>query len=241
MKLDILALAAHPDDVEMSAGGTLALHHAKGHRIGIVDLTRGELGTRGTPEIRAAEADEAARILGVDVRENLGFRDGFFQNDEAHQLKVIEVIRRYRPEIVLANATEDRHPDHGKAAALAVDACFLAGLRMIETRGTDGQAQEAWRPKFLYHYIQDRYIAPHFTVDITPFREIKEASVKAYRSQFYTPGYAGTDPQSYLSSPEFFEFLRSRWREYGHAIGAEFGEGFTSYRRLGVGDLFALV
>jgi bacillithiol biosynthesis deacetylase BshB1 len=240
MKLDLLALAAHPDDVEMSAGGTLARHHALGHRIGIVDFTRGELGTRGTPAIRAAEAAEAARILGVDVRENLGFRDGFFRNDEEHQLRVIEVIRRYRPEIVLANAIDDRHPDHGKAAALAVEACFLAGLRMIETREADGRPQEAWRPKFLYHYIQDRYIKPDFTVDITPYWELKEQSVKAYRSQFYTPGYEGNDPQSYLSSPEFFEFLRARWREYGHAIGAEFGEGFTSYRQLGVRDLTAL-
>jgi bacillithiol biosynthesis deacetylase BshB1 len=238
MKLDLLALAAHPDDVEMSAGGTLALHHARGHRTGIVDFTRGELGTRGTPAIRAAEA---ARILGVDVRENLGFRDGFFRNDEEHQLRVIEVLRRYRPDIVLANAIEDRHPDHGRAAALAVDACFLAGLRMIETKGPDGVPQEAWRPKFLYHYIQDRYIKPHVTVDITPTWQLKEQSVKAYRSQFYTPGYEGPDPQSYLSSPEFFEFLRSRWREYGHAIGAEFGEGFTSYRQVGVNDLTALV
>ncbi|MFN8355320.1 MAG: bacillithiol biosynthesis deacetylase BshB1 [Spirosomataceae bacterium] len=238
MKLDILALAAHPDDAEMSVGGTLALQIAKGRKVGIVDFTRGELGTRGTPEIRAKEAADAAQILGIHVLENLGFRDGFFKNDEEHQLKVVQAIRRYQPEIVLANAIDDRHLDHPKAAQLANDACFLSGLRMIKTYEADGTEQPAWRPKWVYHYIQDRYVKPDFIVDITPYWNLKEQAIRAYRSQFYDP--TSTEPASYLSSPEFLDFLRARAQEFGHQIGAIYGEGFTSYRQLGVNDLFAL-
>ena len=239
MKLDILVMAAHPDDAEMSCGGTIALAIEKGKKVGIVDFTKGELGTRGTPEIRAAEAAAACEILNISVRENLGFRDGFFKNDEEHQMKLIRAIRRYQPEIVLANAIEDRHPDHGKGAALAVDACFLSGLRMINTYGDDGAQQAAWRPKFLYHYIQDRYIKPDFVVDISKYWGLKEASIRAYKSQFYDPN--SNEPESYLTSPEFLDFLKARSQEMGHSIGAKFGEGFTKTKMIGVKDLFDLL
>ncbi len=239
MKLDILVMAAHPDDAEMSCGGTMALAIEKRRKVGIVDFTRGELGTRGTPEIRAAEASAASEILNISVRENLGFRDGFFKNDEEHQMKLIQTIRRYQPDIVLANANEDRHPDHGKGAALAVDACFLSGLRMIKTFEEDGSPQAAWRPKFLYHYIQDRYIKPDLVVDISRFWEAKEASIRAYKSQFYDP--SSTEPESYLTSPEFLEFLKARSQEMGHSIGAKFGEGYTKTKMIGVKDLFDLI
>lgn len=239
MKLDILVMAAHPDDAEMSCGGTMAIAIEKGKKVGIVDFTRGELGTRGTPEIRASEATAASEILSISVRENLDFRDGFFKNDEEHQMKLIRTIRRYQPDIVLANAIEDRHPDHGKGAALAVDACFLSGLRMINTYEEDGTQQAAWRPKFLYHYIQDRYIKPDLVVDISKYWDLKEASIRAYKSQFYDPN--STEPESYLTSPEFLEFLKARSQEMGHSIGARFGEGFTKTRMLGVKDIFDLI
>jgi bacillithiol biosynthesis deacetylase BshB1 len=239
MKLDILVMAAHPDDAEMSTGGTIASAIAKGKKVGIVDFTRGELGTRGTPEIRAAEAAAASQILNVSVRENLGFRDGFFKNDEEHQMQLIAAIRRYQPEIVLANAIEDRHPDHGKAAAIAVDACFLSGLRMIQTHDFDGTIQQAWRPKALYHYIQDRFIIPDLVVDISNYWNLKEASIRAYKSQFYDPN--SKEPESYLTSPEFLEFLKARSQEMGHKIGAKFGEGYTKTKMIGVNDLFNLI
>ncbi|CAH0995633.1 N-acetyl-alpha-D-glucosaminyl L-malate deacetylase 1 [Emticicia aquatica] len=239
MKLDILVMAAHPDDAEMSTGGTIASAIAKGNKVGIVDFTRGELGTRGTPEIRAAEAAAASQILNVSVRENLGFRDGFFKNDEEHQMQLIAAIRRYQPEIVLANAIEDRHPDHGKAAAIAVDACFLSGLRMIQTHDFDGTIQQAWRPKALYHYIQDRFIIPDLVVDISNYWNLKEASIRAYKSQFYDPN--SKEPESYLTSPEFLEFLKARSQEMGHKIGAKFGEGYTKTKMIGVNDLFNLI
>ncbi|MCY7351279.1 MAG: bacillithiol biosynthesis deacetylase BshB1 [Cytophagaceae bacterium] len=239
MKLDLLVLAAHPDDAEMSCGGTIALEIAGGRKAGIIDFTRGELGTRGTPETRLQEADEAARILNLSARHNLRFRDGFFRNDEEHQLQLIPYLRRYQPEMVIANAIDDRHPDHRRAAALAVDACFLSGLRQIKTIDpVDGTPQDAWRPRFLYHYIQDRYIQPQVTVDITQHWQKKLASIQAYRSQFFDPNSA--EPASYISSKEFIEFLKARWQEYGHAIGAEYGEGFTSYRQVGAGSLFDL-
>ena len=239
MKLDILLLAAHPDDAEMSCGGTIAAAIAKGRKVGIVDFTRGELGTRGTPDIRAAEAVAASNILGISVRENLGFRDGFFKNDEEHQLKLIAAIRRYQPDIVLANAIEDRHPDHGKGAAVAVDACFLSGLRMIQTFDTDGTPQTAWRPKAMYHYIQDRFIKPDLVVDISQHWDMKEAAIRAYKSQFYDP--TSKEPESYLTSPEFLDFLKARSQEMGHMIGARFGEGYTKTKMIGVKDLFDLV
>jgi N-acetylglucosamine malate deacetylase 1 len=239
MKLDILVMAAHPDDAELGCSGTICSHIAQGKKVGIIDFTRGELGTRGTPEIRLAESEEATKILGVHARENLGFRDGFFVNDEEHLMKLIRVIRRYQPEIVLANAPFDRHPDHIKGCELAVDACFKSGLRMIETFEEDGSKQKEWRPKNVYHYIQDRYISPDFVVDISEFWDKKEASIRAFRSQFYDPN--STEPNSYLSSPAFLKFVEARNREMGHAIGVEFGEGFTSYKKLGISNLSNLI
>lgn len=239
MKLDLVVLAAHPDDAEMSCGGTIASAIAQGKKVGIIDFTRGELGTRGTPEIRAAEAAAASKILNISVRENLGFRDGFFKNDEEHQMKLIAAIRRYQPEIVLANAIEDRHPDHGKGAALAIDACFYSGLRMIKTFDFDGSEQVAWRPKALYNYIQDRFIKPDLVVDISKYWDLKEASIRAYRSQFYDPN--SKEPESYLTSPEFLEFLKARSQEMGHMIGAKFGEGYTKTKMIGITDFFNLI
>ena len=238
MKVDILALGAHPDDVEMSCAGTLLAAMAVGKTVGIVDFTRGELGTRGTPVTRAAEAAASSKILGIGVRENLGLPDGFFRNEREHQLPLIAAIRRYQPEVVLCNAIEDRHPDHGRAAQLAADACFLAGLRMIETFGDDGLPQPAWRPRNVYHYIQDRQLPPAFVVDITPHWAKKWEAIQAFKTQFFDP--ESTEPQTYLSSQTFANFMEARAREFGHIIGVEFGEGFTVARPVGVrevGDL----
>ncbi len=220
MKLDILVMAAHPDDAELAVAGTISDAISKGKKVGIVDFTRGELGTRGTPEIRLAESAEASKILGIQIRENLELADGFFQNDRESQLKLIEVIRKYQPDVVLANALEDRHPDHGKGAALAIDACFLSGLRKIETNFP------AWRPKHIYHYIQDRYLEPDFVIDISAHWEKKEAAIRAFKSQFFDPN--STEPASYISSPEFLHFIQARAQEMGHKIGVKYGEGFQS-------------
>ncbi len=236
-KLDILVIAAHPDDAELGCSGTIAAHIAKGFKVGIVDLTHGEMGTRGTPEIRLQEAEEAGRILGLSARENLGFKDIYFKDDEAHQLELIKVIRKYQPEIVLANAITDRHPDHGKGASLASNACFMSGLRKIETE-LDGELQKAWRPKFVYHYIQNNYIQPDFIVDISAHWDIKVASIMAFKSQFYDP--SSQEPASFISSPEFLPFIESRSREFGHRIMVKYGEGFTVERFIGVDNLFDL-
>lgn len=238
MKLDILAITAHPDDVELCCAGTLLAQIALGKKVGIVDLTRGELGTRGTPEGRIQEGLDAARILGVEVRENAGLADGFFKNDEEHQKAIIPFIRKYQPEIVITNAINDRHPDHGRGAALVAEACFYSGLRMVKTFDEQGNEQEAWRPKNVFHSIQDRYINPDFIVDITAFHDQKIEAVKAFKSQFHVPNYKGeSEPQSYISSPEFLEFIVARAQEMGHAIGVKYGEGFTTARKLGVRDL----
>lgn len=239
MKLDILVLAAHPDDTELGCGGTVAKHIHDGYSVGIVDLTRGELGTRGTPEIRAAEAAEAARILKVSARENLGLRDGFFQNDEASQLAVITAIRKYQPSIVLANAVYDRHVDHGKGASLAHDACFLSGLARIETRDEKGELQAAWRPQAVYHYIQSYYLKPDFIVDISGFWDVKMEAVRAFKSQFYDP--SSQEPKTFISDPAFMKMLESRAQELGHSIGVEYGEGFTIRRTPGVKSLTDLL
>jgi N-acetylglucosamine malate deacetylase 1 len=238
VKLDIAVLAAHPDDVELGCGGTVAKHIAEGRKVGIIDFTRGELGTRGTPEIRAQEAADAANILGVTVRDNLGLKDAFFQNDPEHQLTVIRAIRKYRPEIVLANAIHDRHIDHGKGASLAHDACFLAGLAKIETFDDQGVKQEAWRPSAVYHYIQSYYIQPDFVVDISGFWDVKMKSIRAFKSQFYDP--ASKEPATFISDPAFMRMLESRAQELGHSIGVQYGEGFTLRRTLGVKSLFDL-
>ena len=232
MKLDILAFGAHPDDVEISCAGTILKHIELGYKCGIVDLARGELGTRGSGELRLIEAEKAQQILGVDVRENLGFADGFFQNDREHQLPIIEMIRKYRPEIVLANSVHDRHPDHGKGAKLVADACFLSGLIKIET------GQEAWRPKAVYHYIQDEFIHPDLTVDITPYFDKKVESILAYGSQFYDPESA--EPETPISGKGFLRFLKGRAQVMGRPIGAELAEGFTAARNIGVKNLFDL-
>jgi len=225
MKLDILVMAAHPDDAELSCAGTILKHIAAGKKVGIVDFTRGELGTRGTPEIRLQESTDATKILGLHARENLGIRDGFFRNDEETQLKLIEVIRKYQPDIVLANALEDRHPDHGKGAQLAIDACFLSGLRQIKTGDLP-----AWRPAQVYHYIQDRYLEPDFVVDISSQWDQKEAAIRAFKSQFFDPNSA--EPASYISSPDFLNFIQARAMEMGHKIGVKYGEGFQSQKTL---------
>ncbi|REG94520.1 bacillithiol biosynthesis deacetylase BshB1 [Algoriphagus antarcticus] len=236
-KLDILVFAAHPDDAELGCSGTIASHVSKGHKVGIVDFTQGEMGTRGTPEIRLQEANASSKILKLTARENLGFKDVYFQNDEAHQLKLIEMIRKYRPEIVLSNAVSDRHPDHGKGSILASTACFMSGLRKIETQ-LDGVQQEVWRPKFVYHYIQNNYIKPDFVMDITPFWQTKIDSILAFQSQFYDP--SSEEPVSFISDPDFLPFIEARAREFGHKILVKYGEGFTVERMIGSDNLFDL-
>ena len=238
MKLDILALAAHPDDIELSCAGTLIKAIQEGKKAGIIDFTQGELGTRGTPEIRMSESAASAEIMGLSARENLGFRDGFFQNDEQHQLEVIKMIRKYRPEIVLANAIKDRHPDHAKGADLAREACFLAGLAMIKTQ-LDGVEQEAWRPKIVYHYIQSIPHDPDIIVDVSSAWETKLKAMKAFKSQFYDPN--SNEPNTYISSPEFWNMIDSRGIHYGHEIGVKYGEGFTVERTPGVSSIFDLL
>ncbi len=238
-KLDILALAAHPDDVELSCSGTILTHLAQGYKIGIIDFTEGELGTRGTPETRKAEAKNAAEILKIDVRENLAFADGFFRNDQEHQIRVIEIIRRYRPTIILANAISDRHIDHGRAAQLTHDACFLSGLRKIHTKDIDGSEQEAWRPQTIYHYLQDRYLHPDLVVDITPYWDVKLQAIKAFKTQFFHAD--STEPETPISSNEFFQFLEGRAREMGRLIGTTYGEGFMKHTPIGTTNLMSLL
>lgn len=237
MKLDILAIGVHPDDVELSCAGTLLKHIAAKKKVGILDLTRGELGTRGTPEIRTKEAKKAAKILGVSVREQLNMADGFFVNDEKHQLEIIEVIRKYQPEIVLCNAISDRHPDHGRSAKLAADACFYSGLTKIKTK--EGKKdQQAWRPKAVYHYIQDNFMKPDFVIDITKFADKKMEAIYAYESQFYNPD--SKEPATAISGPEFLELIKAKHAIYGRYINALYGEGFMAHRPIGVKSLFDL-
>jgi bacillithiol biosynthesis deacetylase BshB1 len=238
MKLDILAIGAHPDDIELSCAGVLLKEQAAGKKTGVLDLTRGELGSRGSAETRDQEAAAAAKILKLSVRENLAFKDGFFINDEAHQLEVIKIIRKYRPEIVLCNAIKDRHPDHAKGSELASVSCFLSGLKRVETT-LNGIAQEHWRPKQVYHYIQWLDIEPDFVVDITGFIDSKMESVHAYRTQFYNPEDKG--PQTPINSKNFLESIKYRSANYGRLIGTEHAEGFTSERHPAVNSLFDLV
>ncbi|AMS26424.1 GlcNAc-PI de-N-acetylase [Bacteroidetes bacterium UKL13-3] len=238
MKLDILAFAAHPDDIELAAGGTVMAHIALGKKVGIVDLTRGELGTRGSAEMRDKEAAASSVILGVHARENLRMQDGFFQNDETHQLKVIEMIRKYQPEIIIANSEFDRHIDHGRGASLVHDASFLSGLRKIETTH-NGIVQTAWRPKAIYHYIQDYHTKPDIIFDITPFWERKMESIKAFSSQFYDP--TSNEPESPISCKDFLDFIESRAREFGRVISVKYAEAFTVKRTIGSRDLTQLL
>jgi len=234
MKLDILAFGAHPDDVELGCSGTIAKEVSLGKKVGIIDLTRGELGTRGSVEIRNSESAKASEILGVVVRENLDMRDGFFVNDEAHQLKVIEMIRKYQPEIVLCNAITDRHIDHGKGSKLVSDACFLSGLRQIKTE-LNGEGQEAWRPKVVYHYIQWQNIEPDFVVDISGFMDKKMESVLAYGSQFYDPN--SKEPVTPITSKTFLDSVKYRAEDLGRLVGVAYAEGFTTERYLAVNSL----
>jgi bacillithiol biosynthesis deacetylase BshB1 len=240
MKLDILFIVAHPDDVELGAAGTILKHKKAGKKIGIIDLTRGELGTRGTPETRKQEADEAANILGLDVRENLAIRDGFFKNDEEHQLKVITAIRKYQPEIVITNAYEDRHPDHARACELVNDSCFLSGLSKIET-SQNSEKQKAYRPRLLLHLIQDTYIKPDIVIDISEFMEQKLAAIRAYKTQFFVEGVKLDEAPTYISNPAFMELVIGRTREYGRSIQVDHAEGFLSKKILGVDNLFDLL
>ena len=234
MKLDILAFGAHPDDVELGCGATVAKEISLGKKVGIVDLTRGELGTRGSAKIRDKEAAAAAEILGVSIRENLRFRDGFFVNDEKHQFEIIKMIRKYKPEIVLCNAIDDRHIDHGKGSKLVSDACFLSGLRRIETI-INGEQQEAWRPKIVYHYIQWKNIEPDFVVDVSGFMEIKEKAVMAYSSQFYDPN--SKEPVSPIATKNFTDSINYRARDLGRLVFVDYAEGFTTERYLAVNSL----
>lgn len=237
LKLDVLAFAAHPDDVELSCSGTLIRHIQAGKRIGIVDLTAGELGSRGIADLRREEAAAASQIMGIHYRNNLGMRDGFFTIDETHQRLIIQQIRHARPDIVLANAVNDRHIDHGRAAKLVAEASFLSGLSKIET-DYEGAAQQAWRPRVVYHYIQDRYIKPDFVVDITEQFDLKLAAIKAFSSQFYDPN--SSEPMTPISRPDFLDFIEARAREMGRLVPVTYGEGFTVERALGVTDLTQL-
>jgi bacillithiol biosynthesis deacetylase BshB1 len=238
MKLDILAFGVHPDDVELSCAGVLLIEKLNGKKTGIIDLTQGELGTRGTAETRKQEAAAAAKILAVDVRENLAMADGFFQNDEAHQRKIISALRQYQPEIVLCNAPSDRHPDHGRSARLVQDAAFLSGLKKIETF-FNGELQEAWRPKYVFNYIQDKFLQPDFVIDITEVFEQKLEAVKAYGTQFHNT--QSNEPQTYISTPDFLDSVIYRHKWFGKMIGVKYAEGFITEKMTGFKNFDAFI
>ncbi len=238
MKLDVLAFGVHPDDVELSCGGVLMVEKNNGRTTGIVDLTEGELGTRGTAETRYEEAAAAAKILEVDIRENLQLADGFFRNAEAEQRKVIAVLRKYKPEIVICNALEDRHPDHGRSASLVSEAAFLSGLIKIETK-EKGELQEAWRPKYVLNYIQDRYLKPDFVVDTSSVFDRKLEAIRAYKTQFHNPDIDG--PETYISTPDFLESIIYRAKMFGKMIGVKYAEGFISAKAVGIKNFDALI
>jgi bacillithiol biosynthesis deacetylase BshB1 len=238
MKLDILAFGAHPDDVELGCGATIAKEISLGKKVGIIDLTRGELGTRGSADLRDKEAANAAEILGVSVRENLGFADGFFMNDKEHQLEIIKMIRKYQPEIVLCNAIDDRHIDHSKGSSLVSDACFLSGLVKVETE-LEGNLQEKWRPKQVYHYIQWKNSEPHFVIDVTGFVDIKIKAIMAYSSQFYNP--KSNEPETPITSKNFIDSINYRGIDLGRLIGVDYAEGFTTERYVAIEDFSKLI
>lgn len=238
MKVDILAIGIHPDDVELSCSGTILKHIALGKKVGILDLTLGELGTRGNAALRTKEAEAAAKILGVSFRKQLNLKDGFFENNEASQRAIIEMIRLYQPEIVLCNAVSDRHPDHGRSAQLASDACFYSGLVKIETKH-NGDIQKCWRPKAVYHYIQDHFIKPDFVIDVTDHIQKKRESILAYSSQFYDPN--SKEPETPISSKDFMDSVEAKMRVFGRQIGVSYAEGFTSTKYIGVKNLFDLI
>ncbi len=238
MKVDILAVGVHPDDVELSCSGTLLKHIAMGKTAGILDLTRGELGTRGNAELRTKEANDSAAILGVAFRTQLTFKDGFFAHNNSNMLEVVKQVRKYRPEIVLCNAVSDRHPDHGRAARLVAEACFYSGLSKIFTL-VDEEEQQAWRPKAVYHYIQDNYLEPDFVIDVSDHIEKKRESIMAFKSQFYDP--KSKEPQTPISSKEFLDYIESKMSLWGRSIGKRYAEGFTKTRIPGINSLFDLI
>ena len=238
MKLDILAFGAHPDDVELGCGGTIAKEIANGKKVGIVDLTRGELGTRGTPELRIKESENASKTIGVEIRENLGFKDGFFKNDESHQLEIIKIIRKFKPNIVLCNAKDDRHIDHPKGADLVVDSCFLSGLKKVKT-DLEGKKQDSWRPNNVYHYIQWKNTNPDFLVDISGFEDVKMNAVKCYSSQFYDP--SSKEPETLISKKNFLDTIYNRSLDFGRLIGVDHAEGFTTNKAIGVDSINDLI
>ncbi|MFZ1305024.1 MAG: bacillithiol biosynthesis deacetylase BshB1 [Ferruginibacter sp.] len=238
MKLDILAFGVHPDDVELSCAGALLVEQKNGKKTGIIDLTAGELGTRGSGEIRKSEAAAAAKILGVEIRENLEMADGFFQNDEAHQRKVISAIRAFQPEIILCNAPDDRHPDHGRSSKMVADAAFLSGLMKIETT-FNGEVQKAWRPKYVFRYIQDRMLQPDFVIDITDVFEQKIEAIRAYKTQFHNSDL--DEPQTYISTPDFLDSVIYRHKWFGKMIGVKYAEGFISEKMIGLKNFDAII
>jgi len=241
MKLDLLAIGVHPDDVELGCSGTILNEVRNGKKVGILDLTQGELGTRGTVDTRYQEAAAAAMILGVAVRENLKLRDGFFENDEETKLKLITVIRKYRPDIIIGNVLRDRHPDHGRAGELIREAAFLSGLAKIETKDEEGNTQEKWRPAYVFQYIQDNYYEPDFVVDISDVFEKRMESIKAYATQFHSGKQDPNEPETYISTPQFLESIIGRAQQFGKRIGVKYAEGFLSEKMIGIRDLSALV
>lgn len=237
-KLDILAFGVHPDDVELGCAGTILASIDQGKTVGIVDLTKGELGTRGTVATRKQEAEDAAKVLKVVVRVNLEMADGFFQNDENNQRKIIEIVRKYKPEIILCNAPEDRHPDHGRSAAMVEQAAFLSGLRKIVTH-SNGNMQDAWRPKYVFHYLQDRFLEPNFVFDISDHIEKKFESIMCYTTQFYNP--ALNEPDTYISNPDFIDAIRARARMLGKRIGVKYAEGYITKKDIGIQSFDAII
>ena len=241
MKLDLLAFGVHPDDIELSCSGTLLVEKKNGKKIGIVDLTEGELGTRGTAETRKQEAEDSAKVMGIEVRENLQMADGFFQNDEENKRKIITVLRKYKPEIILANAPYDRHPDHGRASQLVNDAAFLSGLIKIETLDEEEKVQTAWRQKYVFSYIQDSYFTPDFVVDVSNVFDKKIEAIEAFTTQFHNTKVNHNEPQTYISSPEFLESVINRAKMFGRMIGVKYAEGFLSKKMIGIRSLDVLI
>ncbi|MGQ0738710.1 MAG: bacillithiol biosynthesis deacetylase BshB1 [Bacteroidota bacterium] len=241
MKLDIIAIGVHPDDVELGCSGTIINEIKRGKKVGLIDLTQGELGTRGTVETRYQEAASAAMIMGVQVRENLKMRDGFFENNEEHKLKLITAIRKYQPDIVIGNVLHDRHPDHGRAGQLIAESCFLSGLTKIETKDENGKEQTRWRPAYVLHYIQDWYHEPDLLVDISDVFEQRMKAIEAYSTQFWSGNAGDEGPQTYISTPDFLESVRARARMFGKRIGVKYAEGFISEKKIGIRSLDSLI